>query len=138
MNANDSLATRFETDRPHLRAVAYRLLGSIDDADDAVQAAWLKVSQTDLHDVRNPTGWFTTVTARPSNGRTETGHPQGSSGLLCCRRSHGDELLLGGGQCGLDRGDLAEPALLLGLVKPADEVGVDTSQSRHLSWANPE
>lgn len=64
MSADDLLATRFEADRPHLRAVAYRLLGSADDADDAVQAAWLKVSHADLRDVRNLTGWLTTVTAR--------------------------------------------------------------------------
>jgi RNA polymerase sigma-70 factor (ECF subfamily) len=47
-----------------VRGVAFRLLGSMHDADDAVQAAWLKISQADLHDVRNLTGWFTTVTAR--------------------------------------------------------------------------
>jgi RNA polymerase sigma-70 factor (ECF subfamily) len=64
MNADDSLATEFEADRPRLRAVAGRLLGSIHDADDAVQAAWLKASQADLRDVQNLTGWFTTVTVR--------------------------------------------------------------------------
>lgn len=64
MNDEESLADRFEADRRRLRAVAYRMLGSVDDADDAVQAAWLKVSQADLHDVRNLSGWFTTVTAR--------------------------------------------------------------------------
>ncbi|WP_441961454.1 sigma-70 family RNA polymerase sigma factor [Mycolicibacterium houstonense] len=59
-----ALADRFEADRGHLHAVAYRLLGSTHDADDAVQASWLKVSQHGIADVRNPTGWFTTVTAR--------------------------------------------------------------------------
>jgi RNA polymerase sigma factor (sigma-70 family) len=64
MNADNWLAEHFEAARPHLRAVAYRLLGALHEADDAVQAAWLKVCQAGRHDVRNPTGWFTTVTAR--------------------------------------------------------------------------
>jgi RNA polymerase sigma factor (sigma-70 family) len=64
MNTDQSLVEQFEADRSHLRAVAYRLLGSMDDADDALQAAWLKISRDGLHDVRNPTGWFTTVVSR--------------------------------------------------------------------------
>lgn len=64
MNHQQAMAERFETDRAHLHAVAYRLLGSLHDADDAVQAAWLKISRRGIADVRNPTGWFTTVTAR--------------------------------------------------------------------------
>jgi RNA polymerase sigma-70 factor (ECF subfamily) len=64
MNVDEHLAARFEADRPHLRGVAYRLLGSLDDADDAVQRVWLKASQADLREVENLTGWFTTVTAR--------------------------------------------------------------------------
>ncbi|MUL81246.1 MULTISPECIES: sigma-70 family RNA polymerase sigma factor [unclassified Mycolicibacterium] len=63
MNDQQALATRFEQDRRHLRAVAYRLLGSVHDADDAVQSAWLKISRRGIADVGNPTGWFTTVTA---------------------------------------------------------------------------
>lgn len=59
------LAQRFDTDRPHLRAVAFRLLGSTADADDAVQSAWLKASRAvGGGDIVNPTGWFTTITAR--------------------------------------------------------------------------
>ncbi|OMC38754.1 RNA polymerase subunit sigma [Mycobacterium sp. GA-1841] len=59
-----ALADQFEADRRHLRAVAFRLLGSVHDADDAVQAAWLKVSRRGIDGVTNPTAWFTTVTAR--------------------------------------------------------------------------
>ncbi|MBP2453850.1 sigma-70 family RNA polymerase sigma factor [Mycolicibacterium lutetiense] len=63
MNDLETLAARFEEDRQHLRGVAHRLLGSVHDADDAVQSAWLKVSKRGIADVANPTGWFTTVTA---------------------------------------------------------------------------
>lgn len=64
MSATESLAGRFEADRQHLLDVAYRILGSLDDAEDAVQQTWIKVSRADLHDVQNLTGWLTTVTAR--------------------------------------------------------------------------
>jgi RNA polymerase sigma factor (sigma-70 family) len=62
----DELAQRFETDRRHLRSVAFQLLGSVSDADDAVQSAWLKASRADhetLTNIENLTGWFTTITA---------------------------------------------------------------------------
>jgi RNA polymerase sigma factor (sigma-70 family) len=54
----------FEEHRPHLRAVAYRMLGSLTEADDAVQEAWLRMDRTDVGDLRNPRGWLTTVVAR--------------------------------------------------------------------------
>ena len=54
----------FEEHRPHLRAVAYRMLGSLTEADDAVQEAWLRMERTDVGDVRNLGGWLTTVVAR--------------------------------------------------------------------------
>jgi len=60
----DQLAARFESDRPHLRAVAYRMLGSAVEADDAVQEAWLRLSRSDTSEVDNLTGWLTTVVAR--------------------------------------------------------------------------
>jgi RNA polymerase sigma-70 factor (ECF subfamily) len=60
----DWLATRFEEHRPHLRAVAYRMLGSLSEADDAVQEAWLRLSRTDTSAVENLGGWLTTVVAR--------------------------------------------------------------------------
>ncbi|HEY7047149.1 MAG TPA: sigma-70 family RNA polymerase sigma factor [Jatrophihabitantaceae bacterium] len=64
MPADEDLAARFQADRAHLRAVAFRLLGSLDDADDALQQAWLKASRADRTGVENLTGWLTTVTAR--------------------------------------------------------------------------
>jgi RNA polymerase sigma factor (sigma-70 family) len=57
------LAQRFDADRRHLRSVAFQLLGSVADADDAVQSAWLKASRSDFDSVENLTGWFTTITA---------------------------------------------------------------------------
>jgi RNA polymerase sigma-70 factor (ECF subfamily) len=58
------LAERFEADRPHLQAVAYRLLGSASEADDAVQEAWLRLSRSDTSEVVNLSGWLTTVVSR--------------------------------------------------------------------------
>ena len=64
MDEHDCLAQRFEENRTHLRAVAYRMLGSISDADDAVQEAWLRLSRSDTSDIENLGGWLTTVVAR--------------------------------------------------------------------------
>jgi RNA polymerase sigma factor (sigma-70 family) len=64
MDEGDWLARRFETHRGHLRAVAYRMLGSSSEADDAVQEAWLRLSRSDPGAVENLGGWLTTVVAR--------------------------------------------------------------------------
>jgi RNA polymerase sigma-70 factor, ECF subfamily len=64
MGDNDWLAERFEEHRTHLRAVAYRMLGSVSEADDAVQEAWLRVSRADTSAVENLRAWLTTVVAR--------------------------------------------------------------------------
>jgi RNA polymerase sigma factor (sigma-70 family) len=64
MDDETLLAERFEADRPHLRAVAYRMLGSFAEADDAVQEAWLRLRRSDVGAVGNLTGWLTTVVAR--------------------------------------------------------------------------
>jgi RNA polymerase sigma factor (sigma-70 family) len=61
---DDWLAQRFEENRTHLRAVAYRMLGSISEADDALQEAWLRLSRSDTSSIENPGGWLTTVIAR--------------------------------------------------------------------------
>lgn len=66
MTDNEWLAAAFEQHRDHLRAVAYRLLGSVTDADDAVQDTWLRLTGADTSDVNNLGGWLTTVVARVS------------------------------------------------------------------------
>jgi RNA polymerase sigma-70 factor (ECF subfamily) len=63
-NEQEWLAERFETHRPHLRGVAYRMLGSLSEADDAVQEAWIRLSRTDTSDVENMRAWLTTVVGR--------------------------------------------------------------------------
>jgi RNA polymerase sigma-70 factor (ECF subfamily) len=62
----DPIAGRFEASRAHLRAVAYRMLGSRSDAEDAVQEAWLRLSRSDSEAIKNLDGWLTTVVARVS------------------------------------------------------------------------
>jgi RNA polymerase sigma factor (sigma-70 family) len=64
MQTQEQLADQFEEHRSHLRGVAYRMLGSIPEADDAVQEAWLRLSRSDTSDVHNLRGWLTTVVSR--------------------------------------------------------------------------
>jgi len=66
MQDADWLAERFERARGHLRAVAYRMLGSLPDAEDAVQEAWVRLSRSDADEIENLNGWLTTVVARVS------------------------------------------------------------------------
>jgi len=64
MNEHEWLAEQFEANRSHLQAVAYRMLGSLSEADDAVQESWLRLSRSDTSGVENLGGWLTTVVAR--------------------------------------------------------------------------
>jgi len=66
MDEKQWLAQRFEEHRTHLRAVAYRMLGSLSEADDAVQESWLRLSRSDAGEIENLGGWLTTVVARVS------------------------------------------------------------------------
>src|SRR3989454_5761279 len=66
MGEHDLLAEQFERHRAHLRSVAYRMLGSISDADDAVQESWLRLSRSDPDAIANLPGWLTAVVARVS------------------------------------------------------------------------
>jgi RNA polymerase sigma factor (sigma-70 family) len=81
MAEQDWLATRFEEHRSHLRAVAYRMLGSTTEADDAVQEAWLRLRRADTSEIANLGGWLTTVVARVSLD------------MLRSRKSRGEESL---------------------------------------------
>src|SRR6266446_9474462 len=64
MTDQDWLAEHFESERTHLRAVAYRMLGSLSEAEDAVQEAWIRLSRTDTSEVENLRAWLTTVVGR--------------------------------------------------------------------------
>src|SRR5579884_2911408 len=64
MDDQQWLAERFEEHRPRLRAVAYRMLGSLSEAEDAVQDAWIRVSRADTSEVENLGAWLTTIVAR--------------------------------------------------------------------------
>jgi len=64
MGKDEGLTERFEENRSHLRAVAYRMLGSLSEADDAVQEAWLRLNRSDTSGVENLGGWLTTIVAR--------------------------------------------------------------------------
>ncbi|MYW16882.1 sigma-70 family RNA polymerase sigma factor, partial [Streptomyces sp. SID2955] len=81
MTDNDFLAERFEAYRGHLRAVAYRMLGSAAEAEDAVQEAWFRLSRSGTQDVQNLGGWLTTVVGRVCLD------------MLRSRRSRGEEPL---------------------------------------------
>src|SRR5213076_792082 len=63
MTTPEPLAEQFEAHRPHVRAAAYRMLGSVSEAEDAVQEAWIRLSRTDVSGVDNLRGWLTTVVA---------------------------------------------------------------------------
>ncbi|MED7929999.1 sigma-70 family RNA polymerase sigma factor [Nonomuraea sp. LP-02] len=81
MNEEKELTAMFEAHRDHLRAVAYRMLGSLSEADDAVQETWLRLERTDVRDVANMGGWLTTVVGRVCLN------------LLRSRRTRGEEPL---------------------------------------------
>ena len=127
----DSLASLFEEQRPHLRGVAYRILGSVSDADDAVQDTWLRLSRSDVSDVANLGGWLTTVVARVAlnmlqsrkTRREEVGAQPPEAGAGAGARA-GAERLLAGGPSPEDE------ALLGDSVGAALQVVLDTLEPR--------
>ena len=116
MDEADWLAARFEEQRSRLRAVAYRMLGSQAEADDAVQNAWLRLSGADTAEVENLAGWLTTVVARECLK------------MLRSRRTRREEPLAAGepaaGEHGVDDPEAA--VLLANSVGPALMVVLDT------------
>jgi len=118
MDEADWLAARFEEQRAHLRTVAYRMLGSQAEADDAVQNSWLRLSGADTAEVENLAGWLTTVVARECLK------------MLRSRRSRQEEPLgdaVTGPPAGEhDDGDPEAAALLADSVGPALMVVLDT------------
>ena len=86
MTEHDWLAERFEEHRARLRAVAYRMLGSVSEADDAVQEAWLRLSRADDRRRREPGGWLTTVVARvsPEHAAVARRAPRGAARRRTC------------------------------------------------------
>src|SRR6266511_2918086 len=87
VDEGDWLAERFQAHRSHLRAVAYRMLGSLSEADDAVQDAWLRLSRADISSVQNLGGWLTTWSSciLPGPGRTTVSAASRSSPLPTAR-----------------------------------------------------
>jgi RNA polymerase sigma factor (sigma-70 family) len=119
MDETDWLAARFEEQRAHLRAVAYRMLGSLAEADDAVQNSWLRLSRADPAGVENLAGWLTTVVARECLK------------MMRARRSRREEPLAADFSAGPPAGqhDASDPeaeALLADSVGPALMVVLDT------------
>jgi RNA polymerase sigma-70 factor (ECF subfamily) len=83
MDDSEWLAGRFEEHRPHLRAVAYRMLGSLTEVDDAVQDAWERVSRAGAEDVENLKAWLTTIVARSVSTCCARGTPGARSPSRC-------------------------------------------------------
>ncbi|TQS25768.1 sigma-70 family RNA polymerase sigma factor [Microbispora sp. KK1-11] len=117
MDHADWLATRFEQQRPHLRAVAYRMLGSFTEADDAVQNAWLRLSGADTTDVDNLAGWLTTVVARECLKMLRT--------RRCHREEPLSDIAIESSADGCDVSDPEAEALLADAVGPALMVVLD-------------
>ncbi len=117
MDEADLLAARFEQQRAHLRAVAYRMLGSLAEADDAVQNSWLRLSRADTANVDNLAGWLTTVVARECLK------------MLRVRRGRREESLVDTAEPASGDHDVNDPeaeALLADSVGPALMVVLDT------------
>ena len=118
MDEHEWLTKRFEEHRPHLRAVAYRLLGSLNEAEDAVQDAWLRLSRSDTSGVENLGGWLTTVVARVCLNMLQARTSRREEPM----DAHGPEPIVSGA----DGTDPEHEALLADAVGPALLVVLDT------------
>src|SRR5918994_2198879 len=127
---DDRLARCFEENRTRLRSVAYRMLGSLSEADDAVQEAWLRLSRSDTSGIENPCGWLTTVVGRVCLNMLRSRRSRREEYLGDSRRSvHVPDPIVGRAD-GLDpenealQADSVGPALLVVLetLSPAERV----------------
>ena len=101
MDKRDLLTERFEENRAHLRAVAYRMLGSLGEANDAVQQAWLRLRRSDTGGIENLGGWLTTVVGRVCldtlRSRRTRREKKGLAELIAALPAHGHREACGGG-----------------------------------------
>jgi RNA polymerase sigma factor (sigma-70 family) len=132
MNGDDWLARQFDENRTHLRAVAYRMLGSASEAEDAVQETWLKLSRSGSQEVENLGGWLTTVVARVCldmlrSRRSRREEPLSAAADAPTNTSFEDDLALA---------DATGPALLVVLetLEPAERVAFVLHDMFNLSF----
>ena len=104
---DEKLASQFEADRPRLQSVAYRMLGSITEAEDAVQETWIRLNRSDPESIDNLGGWLTTVVSRVCLG------------VLRSRRTHGEQPLTESDQPEPDAVGPEEEAVLADAMGPA-------------------
>ena len=119
----DVLAQRFEDSRPHLAAVAYRMLGSRAEADDAVQEAWLRLQRSTADEIENLAAWLTTVVTRICLN------------VLRSRRIHPDEVHRLNGHFGSEIGIFAETEKIGGSADRAVLRQVASGLPHHPHWA---
>jgi RNA polymerase sigma factor (sigma-70 family) len=106
VNEHDVLAERFEANRPHLKSVAYRMLGSPSESDDAVQEAWLRLNGSDTSEVENLRGWLTTVVARECLDTLRSRKSRREDCSTCLRRDRSDRGTLPRSRPGTRKRDL--------------------------------
>ncbi|HEY0745841.1 MAG TPA: sigma-70 family RNA polymerase sigma factor [Steroidobacteraceae bacterium] len=132
MDENDWLAKRFEERRTHLRAVAYRMLGSTSEAEDAIQETWLKLGRADTREVQNLGGWLTTVVARVCLDMLRSRHSRREETLTAAA----DAPSAGSPEDDLALADATGPALLvvLEMLEPAERVAFVLHDMFNLSF----
>jgi len=120
---DENLAAEFEANRPRLQSVAYRMLGSLTEAEDAVQEAWIRLNRSDLQSIDNLGGWLTTVLSRVCLG------------VLRSRLAHPEEPLSEGAELEADQTGPEEEALLADTMGPALLLVLETlSPSERLAF----
>lgn len=132
MGGHDWLARRFDENRTRLRAVAYRMLGSASEAEDAVQETWLKLSRSGSHELENLAGWLTTVIARVCLDMLRARRSRREEPLSAATDAPGD----GSPEDDLALADATGPALLIVLetLAPAERVAFVLHDMFNLSF----